>query len=569
MQVARTQDTDYSRVVRLSRAEGHVLVSHADTEVWEDAPVNLPLQAGDTLATQDGLAEVEFENGATAYLAENSVLQFAQLGFSSGGRATALNLTQGTGTFYANLSREDLFSVQARTFNVAIPERAEFRVDGFSDGAAVQVFSGNVSVSTLRGSTNLEKEQSVAVHEKDFQDFSIGSLPNAEDAFDQWVNQEGEMIRAGNKNTLNYIHSPNDYGLSDLSRYGTWVNIAGFGFSWRPFSVGFTWTPYFNGKWILDSHLGWIWVSSEPWGWMPYHFGSWLLSPNLGWVWVPGGPAGLRHWEPSRVNWVTVGNQVGWVAKSPNDRDGVPANAARSIIMNTGRPRENRLETHEVVTEKDLRSVAPLKQPPAEFALRTTKDMPHAGIPSTNRMAPWTQNNNPSIVYDRGTRTYVNREATFGNAVIQPGQGHSPPVTAPGLMPRLNSGGRQVGSQDRQAEHLPGTQSGVSRLALPLGATDSRTGRIILPPPYPTVPALHGNVPSNGVPPSRPQMPAPLNAPPRMVAPPPGAPRPVTMPPTPPQPSARHTPPAQSGSAPRPATQTPQAAPPRTTTDHH
>ena len=150
---AHAQDAGNLRVVRLSLAEGQVLVSHAGTNIWEEAPANLPLQEGDSLATQNGRAEIEFENGATGYLAENSVLQFTQLGFSGGGRATDLTLTQGAGTFYANLTRQDAFRVQALTFDVTIPERAEFRVDGFKDGAAVEVFQGNVTVSTTKGST--------------------------------------------------------------------------------------------------------------------------------------------------------------------------------------------------------------------------------------------------------------------------------------------------------------------------------------------------------------------------------------------------------------------------------
>ncbi|HVA94959.1 MAG TPA: hypothetical protein VNI36_08665, partial [Candidatus Dormibacteraeota bacterium] len=82
----RAQDADSVRVVRLSLANGQVLVSHAGSDTWEQGVANLPLQQGDTLATQTGYAEVEFENGATAYLAENSTLQFTQLGFSDGGR---------------------------------------------------------------------------------------------------------------------------------------------------------------------------------------------------------------------------------------------------------------------------------------------------------------------------------------------------------------------------------------------------------------------------------------------------------------------------------------------------
>jgi hypothetical protein len=560
----RAQNTDNARVVRLSLAEGRVLVSHTGSNVWEETPANLPLQEGDTLATQDGRAEIEFENGAIGYLAENSVLQFTRLDLSGGGRATDLTLTQGAGTFDASLTSQDTFRVQALTFNVTIPERAEFRLDGFLDGAAVQVYLGEVSVSTTKGSTKLEEGQSVAVHEKDFQDMSIGSLPTAEDAFDEWVTEQGEMIRAGNKNTLSYIDSPNVYGLSDLSRYGTWVNVAGFGFSWRPFSVGFTWTPYFNGKWILNSSLGWIWVSSEPWGWTPYHFGSWLLSPNLGWVWVPGGPIGLRQWEPSRVNWVSAGDHVGWVAMSPNDRAGAPANAAHGIITKSGRSPGNGIESNEIITGKDLRTLTTLKQPPPEFASRPAPGTPRSGVQSSSRLAPRIANENESLVHDHEAHTFINRDARNGN---QPSAGNRAPVAPAVLMPRSNA------------------QTEVPRVTPQPASADSRTNRVRLPSPYLTPPAPRGNLPANGAFPPRPHVIAPLNSQPHPVGPPPMArppgapgqgmpgafhapspppaiPRPVTPQPAPAQPAATHSAPAQAGTAARPATQTPPSATP-------
>jgi Family of unknown function (DUF6600)/FecR protein len=567
---AHAQNTGNVRVVRLSLAEGHVLVSHAGTDVWEEAPANLPLQEGDTLATQNGRAELEFDDGATGYLAENSVLRFTQLGYSGGGRATDLTLTQGAGTFYANLTGQDTFRIQALTFNVTIPQRAEFRVDGFKDGAAVEVLQDNVTVSTTKGSTNLEKGQSIAVHQSDFQsNFAIGSLPTAEDAFDQWVTEQGEMIRAGNTNTLAYVNAPNIYGISDLSRYGTWVNIAGFGYSWRPFSVGFTWTPYFNGKFILDPILGWIWVSSEPWGWMPYHFGSWLLSPTLGWVWVPGGPLGLKQWEPSRVNWVNIGNQVGWVAKSPNDRSGAPANAAQGIITRSRRSPRNGNESNEIVLGKELRKIIPLKQPPPEFASRPAPSALHPGVQSMIRPAPRTPGNNKSIVYDNGTHTYINRNGSNEN---QSGTAISPPVAPAALMPRS------------------GTPTEVPRATQP----PSNTRRVILPPPYPATPASRGNAPANRIVPARPQTGAPFNILPHPVAPPPVAGRPSTvgqgMPapthapspppatrrpvppppaPPPPAPPTPHVAPGRPGSAARPAAQTPHSASPQAPADRH
>ena len=524
---ARAQDADSVRVVRLSRAEGQVLVSHPGSDAWEEAPVNLPLQEGDSLATQGGLAEIEFENGATVYLAENSVLQFTKLGFADAGRTTELSLTQGTGTFYANLTSMDSFRVLASTFDVVIPVRAEFRIDAFHDGAAAEVFLGTVSVSTTKGSTTLTKGQSVAVHDRDFQDLNnIARLPE-EDAFDEWVTEQGEIIRSGNKNTLAYINSPNSYGLSDLAIYGNWVNIPAFGLSWRPFSVGFSWTPYGNGKWILDPRLGWIWVSNEAWGWMPYHFGNWLLSPTLGWVWVPGGPTGLRRWEPARVNWVHVGNQVGWVAKSPLDRNGAPANLSTGVVTRPLRSPRNGNEGTEIVTGKGLQSATMLKEPPREFESRLASGKQGSGISPPVRRLPQPANDSQSIVFDRGTHTFINREGSGPDSMV-----HAP-VPLAGLMPKTGANG------DTPRVTIPS--------AMP---AQSPTNRVHLPPHFPAVPSTSGAAAANGSPHTQ----APAHAPTPRQNPASVAPRPTAAPPpAPPQPSAPHNAPGQLGSAPRPA----------------
>jgi hypothetical protein len=554
----RAQQYDALRVVRLSRAEGQVLVLHPGSDSWEDALVNQPLQEGDTLATQDGLAEVEFENGATSYLAENSKVQFSQLRFSgSGGRVTALNLTGGAATFYANITSQDSFRVTTPTLDISIPDRAEFRADAFRDGAAVQTLLGTVTVSTARGSTQLDKGQSVAVHENDLKDFSIGHLPDP-DAFDQWVTEEGEIIRSGNKNTLGYIDSPNYYGLSDLALYGTWINLPGLGISWRPFRAGISWAPYQNGIWILDARLGWIWVSNEAWVWTPYHFGTWQLSPTIGWVWIPGGPAGLRHWEPARVNWVRAGNQVGWVAKSPQDRDGVPANLANGV--NT-RPRQSSPGANggnEILSGKSLSGATTVPGPPREFSSQPSPLARRSQNPAAMPPAG-PAGGGSSIVFDRSTHTFINRD---GNAGAE-NQSRS----RPGNFPATNS------------------QPETPRVTIPsTGAMDSRTNRVLLPPPYPTAHGARSNVPPVVVPPARPPM-TPLGSVPRTVAAPsmpapvapvqqlrsspgvpvaappaPAAPR-TPAPPAPPAPPQAQPQPVQNqfGSAPRTSTLPPPA----------
>jgi hypothetical protein len=535
--IARAQNSGSVRVVRLSRAEGEVLVSHSGSDVWEEAPVNLPLQEGDSLATQGGLAEIEFENGATAYLAENSILQISALGFSDDGRVTELSLTQGAGTFYANLSSRDSFRVFTSTFNVVIPERSEFRADAFHDGAAVEVFLGTVSVSTTKGSTTLSKGQSVVVHDRDFQDLNniIARLPE-EDAFDAWVTEQSEIIRSGNKNTLSYINSPNSYGLSDLAIYGSWVDVPSIGLSWRPFSVGFSWTPYGNGQWILDPRLGWIWVSNEAWGWMPYHFGAWLLSPTLGWVWVPGGPAGLRHWEPSCVNWVQFGNQVGWVARSPLDRNGAPANLLMGVVTRSSLSLRNANDGNEIVTGKQLQGATVLKEPPREFDSRRPTVIQRFGIPATVRREPRPSSENQSIVFDRGTHTFINREDSGPDnrtrAIVPPA----------GLIPQS------------------GTGTAVPRVAIPSTMpAQTPQNRVLLPPPYPAAPSSNGATAGKSSQPT--QTPASAPRPPQNSAS--VAPRPTAPPPAPPQPPASPNAPGQLGTVPRPGTPPQPPAPPQ------
>jgi len=203
----------------------------------------------------------------------------------------------------------------------------------------------------------------------------------------------------------------------------------------------------------------------------------------------------------------------------------------------------------------------PLKQPP-EFAARMGPGPNQPGIQSTTRVAPRTPDNNHSIAYDSGTHTYINRDGGNPAALVNlPTTRSNAPVAPAALMPPHDS------------------QSAPPRLAQsPSGPLNSRTQRVILPPPYPTPSAPHGNFPVNGIVPARPQGNAPFNAIPRPVSPPPVAgppasggqsvpgfvrvptgpppapPRPAATPPAPPPPAAPH--PAAEGSTARPGAQT-------------
>ncbi len=167
----------------------------------------------------------------------------------------------------------------------------------------------------------------------------------------------------------------------------------------------------------------------------------------------------------------------------------------------------NDISSNEVVTGKSLQNVTPLKQPPQEFASRLEPraapggaGAAHSGPQSTIRVAPWTMNNNPSIVYDHRTRTFVNRDdgGTGGRDIGRPetltGAGQfGNAITAPAtIAPRSK------------------TQTQIPRVTIPSTMpANPPANRVILPPPYQTNPAARSNLPATTVSPVRPPAVAP------------------------------------------------------------
>src|SRR5438309_11350909 len=119
-------DSGHARIVRLSLVQGDVRFArdvkgdpladgHGD---WEAAVLNLPIRQGYVVATDNGRAEVEFENGAMAFLKENTVLEFYDLSLNDAARTTRLVLRQGSASFYVNPAGGDYCSVTGGDFTV-------------------------------------------------------------------------------------------------------------------------------------------------------------------------------------------------------------------------------------------------------------------------------------------------------------------------------------------------------------------------------------------------------------------------------------------------------------------
>ena len=209
-------DTSHIRIIRLSLVQGDVRFAssfHGDSltdpnAVWQTAPLNMPIREGSALATGTGRAEVEFENGAMAFLRENTVVEFYDLSLHDGEKITRLVLRQGSAIFYVHSQTGDYFSVTGGDFTVEAGERSRFRLNNFDDGSTVEVEGGQVSVLRDEKSTPLSKGQSLSVRASDPKNQVIASA-DASDDFDRWVSGRIDSVVTATNYTNQYTSTAN------------------------------------------------------------------------------------------------------------------------------------------------------------------------------------------------------------------------------------------------------------------------------------------------------------------------------------------------------------------------
>jgi len=98
-----------------------------------------------------------------------------------------------------------------------------------------------------------------------------------------------------------------EYFQAQLTPYGNWVDLPGYGVCWQP-AVNFGWRPYYDGGHWESTDAGWYWQSEYPWGDLAFHYGRWAYTPS-GWVWVPG-----YEYAPAWVFWRHADEDgfIGW-----------------------------------------------------------------------------------------------------------------------------------------------------------------------------------------------------------------------------------------------------------------
>ncbi len=104
-----------------------------------------------------------------------------------------------------------------------------------------------------------------------------------------------------------------NYFYNNLTPYGNWVEVEGYGRCWRPTVVVYdsNWSPYCDrGHWVYTDH-GWYWDSYYSWG-ATFHYGRWFRHGRFGWCWYPD-----TVWAPSWVVWRSSDSHCGWAPLPP------------------------------------------------------------------------------------------------------------------------------------------------------------------------------------------------------------------------------------------------------------
>jgi hypothetical protein len=431
----------YPQIVRVSYVQGDVRVSRgkdaqkATGAVWEQAQIDLPLEAGFSLVTGAGRAEIEFEDASTVYLAENSVLVFRTLTSTGGVPQTELGLLSGTATLNVHtMAPGEHFSVVTPTdrMSVRYPDKSFVRVDSYLDAMALTSMGGttlrvdraaaipsnaNQTVTFRNGQRIFEEQPPDAAKFADWDQWVIGRARDREDA------NQAVMAQAG-------LSAPIP-GLAEMNKQGTFYPCAPYGTCWEP-TNGWAGTPseaeraamaaqtvsvaalqqggaaahnaggavqatnrllrtqveddYFpcapahvRNFYQYDPLTGKRRLlrsqavpGGSPYAWAVCHTGSWIRDRRH-YVWVVGRK---RHHHPP-LHWVEAGKKAGYVPIHPLDVKGkAPLNLKNGLY----RPVEKGVGVEHVAFD----GKAPLKlldEAPKDFRKPSFEPLPRADAP--------------------------------------------------------------------------------------------------------------------------------------------------------------------------------------------
>jgi hypothetical protein len=240
-------ETHEPEIVQLSYVEGDVRVSQGKSGkvdlngLWGQATTGLSIAEGFTIATTSGRAEIEFESGWAAYLAENSTVEFKTLKAIDDIPQTDVLLLSGTlSVYFRPVSGEilniDTPSGQAAVFTTSRSVRLESFLDALSltmedkNGEAIHTDDGKNPHLSQGRSVVFTRDQEIPG--------AWGYSKNRAD-WDRWVsaraNQREAALTLGLQASGLSIPIP---GLVELYADGKFFDCEPYGKCWEPNLAG-------------------------------------------------------------------------------------------------------------------------------------------------------------------------------------------------------------------------------------------------------------------------------------------------------------------------------------------
>jgi hypothetical protein len=309
---ANPNEEDYTRIARLSYLEGHVSYQHIADVEWAAASINLPLEPGDRIYTgPDGRAEIEFDDGSIYRLARNTDVEILSLKDD----LIQLRILVGLSTLMVSSDTDFEINTPAAAFNPL--RKGVYRFDISEDGVTIAIVrKGKLEAANNHFSRRIESGELLNVESEETGNPDFAKYERR-DEWDEWNDRRNADLNAyaGTSQVPDNVY----IGVSELQRYGRWVQIDTYGNAWIPDYADVSWSPYSVGRWCYRPMYGWTWISYEPWGWLPYHYGRWYLSSVYGWCWLPGPAFSFGFWSPALVTFYNGPGWISWCPLGPGD----------------------------------------------------------------------------------------------------------------------------------------------------------------------------------------------------------------------------------------------------------
>jgi hypothetical protein len=237
-------DTTYAQVVRISYVEGDVRIARGEQNekpagpVWEKATADLPIEAGFSVVTGTGRAEIEFEDASTLYLGENSVLTLNDLQTRSGIPHSEVALLSGTVTLHIRPSvAGELFILRTPTdeLTTSFPHKTYMRVTSYTDAMAITGQDGGFIHLQPTGDEKMLPGQTLFFHGG-----SKVNSPSTEGGgelveWDKWVAERVEQRKSAMTEVMKAaeLSSPIP-GLAEMKGQGRFFECKPYGTCWEP-----------------------------------------------------------------------------------------------------------------------------------------------------------------------------------------------------------------------------------------------------------------------------------------------------------------------------------------------